>query len=274
MQAFWRRLRAAPRRSFVIILAVCIGIVGIPAAAPGASSLVRNATLSGQSSTYVPMAELAKRRDPRWPTRIGWQGCPTPIWPTKLQEGSPGNGRRVLVVGDSLVRESRTKLMTLLKQSGWTPTVRCWGGKRVDWVSDQISRAKKLDQLPNVVIVVVGTNDMRWMSRPQTKLRMRELVKQIGPQREILWVNTYSSGGDRFTRPKERWFNRQLRKVAREHANLTIVNWSGIARARGVRFEDGLHYRPKGRRIMAEVIADALNRTAGTGNSEVGAPGA
>jgi lysophospholipase L1-like esterase len=128
-------------------------------------------------------------------------------------------------------------------------------------VSDQISRAKKIDQLPRTVIVVVGTNDMRWISRPVTKARMRSLVKQIGPRRDILWVNTYSSGADRFTRPKERWFNRQLRKLARRHDNVTIVDWSAQARTRGVRFDDGLHYRPKGRRLMAEVISDALNRS-------------
>lgn len=261
-----------PRRLAVILLAACVGIVGIPASAPGASSIVRLVSTSAQSSTYTPMAELAKRRDPRWPTRIGWQGCPTPIWPTNLQTGSPGDGRRVLVVGDSLVRESRTKLMSLLRQSGWTPTVRCWGGKRLDWVSNQISRAKKLDQLPRTVVVVVGTNDMRWMSRPVTKVRMRQLVEQLGPRRTILWVNTYASGADHFTRPKERWFNRQLRKMARERDNMTIVNWSGIARARGVRFDDGLHYRPKGRRMMAEVIADALNRTAGAGDPVTGSP--
>jgi lysophospholipase L1-like esterase len=74
-------------------------------------------------------------------------------------------------------------------------------------------------------------------------------------------VNTYSSGADRFTRPKERWFNRQLRKLARRNDNVTIIDWSAQARTRGVRFDDGLHYRPKGRRIMAEVIADALNRS-------------
>ena len=33
----------------------------------------------------------------------------------------------------------------------------------------------------------------------------------------------------------------------------------------GVRFEDGLHYRPKGRRIMAEVIADTFHQTQGEG---------
>ncbi|CAB4948683.1 MAG: hypothetical protein F2840_07035 [Actinobacteria bacterium] len=265
MRAFWRRLRTAPRRLLVVILAVCIGVVGIPAAAPGASSLAGLAAATGQAPAAAPMAELAKRRDPRWPNRIGWQGCPVPIWPSNVAQGAPGNGRRVLVVGDSLVRESRTRLTNLLRASGWTPTVRCWGGKRLDWVSDQISRAKKIDQLPRTVIVVVGTNDMRWISRPVTKARMRSLVKQIGPQRNILWVNTYSSGADRFTRPKERWFNRQLGKLARRNDNLTIIDWSAQARTRGVRFDDGLHYRPKGRRIMAEVIADALNRSQGAG---------
>ena len=167
-------------------------------------------------------------------------------------------------MGDSLVRESRTRLMTLLRDSGWAPTVRCWGGRRLDWVSDQISRAKKIDQLPSTVIVVVGTNDMRWVSRPVTKARMRSLVEQIGSDREILWVNTYASGADRFTRPKERWFNRQLRRLARQHDNVTIVDWSSQARTRGVRFADGLHSRPKGRRLLAEVIADDLNRIQST----------
>ena len=257
-------MRAAPRRLVVVIVAVCLCVVGIPAAAPGASSLLRLTAASGQAPAAVPMAELAKRRDPRWPNRIGWQGCPAPIWPSNVAEGAPGNGRRVLVVGDSLVRESRTRLMTLLRNSGWTPTVRCWGGKRLDWVSDQISRAKKIDQLPSTVIVVVGTNDMRWVSRPVTKSRMRSLVQQIGPDREILWVNTYASGADRFTRPKERWFNRQLQQLARQHDNVKIVDWSAEARTRGVRFEDGLHYRPKGRRLLAEVIADDLNRAQNT----------
>ena len=264
MHGLLRRLRAAPRRLVVVVLVVSVGIVGIPVAATGTSLLVRLASTGAQSASYTPMAELAKRRDPRWPNRIGWQGCPAPIWPSNVAEGAPGNGRRVLVVGDSLVRESRTRLMTLLRHSGWTPTVRCWGGKRLDWVSGQISRATKIDQLPNTVIVVVGTNDMRWVSRPVTKARMRSLVEQIGSDREILWVNTFASGADRFTRPKERWFNRQLQRLARQHDNVTIVDWSAEARTRGVRFEDGLHYRPKGRRLLAEVIADDLDRIQST----------
>ena len=72
-------MRAAPRRLVVVIVAVCLCVVGIPAAAPGASSLLGLTASSGQAPAAAPMAELAKRRDPRGPNRIGWQGCPAPI---------------------------------------------------------------------------------------------------------------------------------------------------------------------------------------------------
>lgn len=204
------------------------------------------------------------RKDPAWSTEGDPRACSAPIWP-KTANGTPGpgQGRRVLVIGDSLTREAREPLTRKLRADGWTPTIRCFGGKRLDWAMSQVRRAKAIDQLPDVVVISIGTNDMRWIDRGRTKARMRELVELLGDERTILWVDTYASGGDRFTRDKERWFNRQVRRLATEYDNVHRVDWGDFARAEGVRFATALHYDAKGTRTWARRVADEVTRVVG-----------
>ena len=50
-------------------------------------------------------------------------------WPDSLNTTpGPGQGRRVLVIGDSLTRNGRKPLKRALREDGWTPTVRCFEG--------------------------------------------------------------------------------------------------------------------------------------------------
>ena len=206
------------------------------------------------------------RKDPAWTTMGDPRACSAPIWPrTPNATPGPGNGRRVLVIGDSLTRNGREPLTRKLRADGWTPTVRCFGGKRLDWAIAQARRAKDIDQLPGVVVIAVGTNDMRWIDRGRTKARMNQLIDILGPRRTVLWVDTYASGGDRFTRQKERWFNRQVRALAAENPNVHRIDWGDYARANGVRFADALHYTSAGTRQWATRVSDEVTRIAGQG---------
>lgn len=214
----------------------------------------------------IPAAHAAEK-DPRWPANPGWQGCSAPVWPQELtaqQLETVGQGRRVLVIGDSHIRNSASALKSRLRESGWTPTIRCWGGKRLDWASEQVSRAKRLDQLPNIVVIALGTNDMRWINRSTTRARMDGLIKQLGPQRTIAWVDTYANNSDRFTTSKQKWFNKQVRRLARQHPNVHAVKWGAAAKRNDVRFVDGLHFRSQDYRLMADVLTDQVDRLAGT----------
>lgn len=203
------------------------------------------------------------RKDPQWTTEGDPRACSGPIWPRKANTTSgPGEGRRVLVIGDSLTRNARTPLTKKLRKSGWTPTVRCFGGKRLDWAIAQAKRAKELDQLPSIVVIAIGTNDMRWIDRSTTRSRMRQLLDVLGDERTVLWVDTYASGGDRFTRSKEKWFNKQVRRLARSDDNLYRVVWGKYARKQGVEFADALHYTNAGERTWAKRVVQALNNRA------------
>lgn len=208
-------------------------------------------------------AEAGPRKDPQWSTEGDARACSGPIWPASLNTTpGPGQGRRVLVIGDSLTRNGRAPLKRKLRADGWTPTVRCFGGKRLDWAIAQAKRAKQLGQLPDTVVIAIGTNDMRWIDRRTTQARMKELMRVLGKKRTVLWVDTYASGGDRFTRSKEKWFNRQVKSLAQQRKNLHHVVWGNWARANDVRFADALHYTTSGTRTWAHRVADEVSRIA------------
>ncbi len=167
--------------------------------------------------------------DNSWPDNPPWDACPAPIWPGQPSEGTPGDGRRVLIIGDSLTRDSQESMTQFLVDSGWTPTFRCWGSRRLDWGLDQLKRAKELDQLPEHVIVALGTNDISWEQPATTESRVNTMLDRLGPNRQVLWVDldiAYSQ----FSMQRADWFNGMIRTVAKDRPNVMVVPWEKIAR--------------------------------------------
>lgn len=220
-------------------------------------SSLHRALVALLSVTLVVGLAPASHADRRWPKHVGWQGCPAPTWPDQKAAGL-AFGARILVIGDSLTRESRTQLTAKLRQDGWTPTIRCWGGKRMDWGIAQIRRAKKLGQLPDTVVMALGINDMRLIARSVTAQRVRTALDALGTDRTIYWVNMHFVGAGSPGLAKERWFNRLLRTEAAKRSNLRIVDWAQWARDRDIRPRDGLHYGHAGRVQRAEAIRQAV----------------
>lgn len=220
-------------------------------------SWLQRALVAVIAATLVIGLAPASNADARWPTYVGWQGCPAPKWPDQ-KAGGLANGARILVIGDSLTRESRTQLATKLRRDGWTPTIRCWGGKRMDWGIAQIQRAKKLGQLPDTVVMALGINDMRLIARSITAQRVRTALDVLGTERTIYWVNMHFAGAGSPGLAKERWFNRLLRAEAAKRPNLRVVDWAQWARDRDIRTRDGLHYGYAGRVQRAEAIRQAV----------------
>lgn len=204
----------------------------------------------------------AAERDPGWTTEGDPRACSAPVWPAKATVGAPGEGRRVLVIGDSLVREAKSDILRGLRDSGWTPTIRCFGGKRLDWALAQIDRARTIGQLPEVVVIVMGTNDMRWIDRATTRSRMQQVARELRG-RTVVWVDTYASGGDRFTKEKQRWINGQIRQLDRRYAHVHRVPWGALAEEQGVRFATALHYDRRGERAFARALVAGVDRAAG-----------
>jgi len=214
------------------------------------------------SGFSIPAHAAVPQSDPAWPRYIGWRGCPEPSYPKTLSRGLPADGARVLVIGDSLTREARPWTNRALRADGWTPTIRCWGGKRLDWGIAQVRRARALKQLPDTVVIALGTNDMSYIDQNTTRRRVNDILDLLGPERTVVWINTHFAGGLAPSRAREAWFNGLLRDQARQRDNLVVLDWAQYARARGIRTRDGVHYRADGSKARAEalraVLADVL----------------
>jgi lysophospholipase L1-like esterase len=167
----------------------------------------------------------------------------------------------VLIIGDSLTRESRVHTTRAMRASGWTPTFRCWGSKRLDWGIAQVRRAKELGQLPRYVIMALGTNDISWETPATTEARVRTLLRALGPNRQVLWVDLDVDHSS-FSRSRALWFNDMIRRVAASRDNLTVVPWRQIARAERAGRYDGIHYGSGGYRLRARTVAAALDAAA------------
>jgi lysophospholipase L1-like esterase len=148
-----------------------------------------------------------------------------------------------------------------LAESGWTPTFRCWGSKRLDWGLDQVKRAKQLNQLPEYVIVALGTNDISWEQPATTERRVNTMLDRLGPDRQVLWVDldiAYST----FSMTRADWFNKMIRQVAKDRPNLKVVPWEKIARQENTARFDGIHYGTSGYKLRARELTDALDKHA------------
>ena len=202
-------------------------------------------------------------KDPEWPSNIGWQGCPAPIWPKKLAEGAPGYGSRVLLVGDSLTRNSRIDLKEQLTASGWTPTFRCWGGQTVQWGLAQIKRAKELNQLPSRIVIGLGTNN-KYDSPESFTANVKKIMDEVGPNREVYWVNLWL---DVKKDPRMKVYtrlNKALNQLDEQFPNMQVIDWYTQLvdytkdHALATTY-DGIHYYAKGNKMRAVAITEALN---------------
>lgn len=203
--------------------------------------------------------------DPGWAAPDG-SGCPAPRWPTTLSEGAPANGERVLVIGDSRTRESRQALVAGLVASGWTPTVRCWGWKDIEWGIAQVRRARKLHQLPDWVVVALGINDMKDVGPAGLASRVDRMLDAIGPGHHVLWLEEFSDRSpSRYSDshmeypPVVAAFNRHLHAREGGRSGLTVIPWVSVVKAEGLRLFDGIHYDARGYRVRARTIVGGLN---------------
>lgn len=202
-------------------------------------------------------------KDPQWPSNIGWQGCPAPVWPKALAEGGPGYGSRVLLVGDSLTRNSRDDLKSELNANGWTPTFRCWGGETVQWGLTQIKRAKELGQLPSRIVIGLGTNN-KYDSPESFTANVEKIMEAVGPNRQVYWVNLWL---DVKKDPRMKVYtrlNKALAEVDAKYANMTVIDWYSTLNDYTKHHKlkttyDGIHYFAKGNQMRADAITAALN---------------
>lgn len=216
-------------------------------------------TWASVSLGFVGAPALAAQPDPRWRTEGDVRACRAPLSYGPVDTRGPGQGQKVLVIGDSVTRDSRPMLTKALKSAGWNPVIRCFGGKRIDWGMSQLRDQRDWEGIPKTVIIALGTNDMRWIDRSITKARINKILNQIGPKRNVLWVNLYGRNGDRFSKSKQIWFNKTIEKIASNRPNVRVLPWDRYAEAAKFPMSGPLHYSQKGLVLRTKLTVEYLN---------------
>lgn len=227
----------------------------VAAAAPSPSAAAITPSPSASTPTVDPTEFIV---DEQWPADERGDGCAAPTWPEPAEAA-----QRVLVIGDSLIRHSRPELEAQLFAAGWAPTVRCWGAKGTDWGVGQVERARELGQLPDTVVVSLGTNDVWWLGIPMD-VAVDQMMAALGSDRAVYWVNLWFDPASYDRLPDPVKVNKVLAAKAGEYPNLYVVDFAEAFRVAresgtGVGWTDGVHLNEAGRALRTELIVAALS---------------
>lgn len=211
------------------------------------------------SRTEAAKAQLAPTvgiKDPSWPVTSSPLACRAPEWAS----APPSEDfRRVLVVGDSLTQGSMPVLARMLSRKGWLPTVRCWAGKDVAWGLSQLRRARQIGQMPDHVVVALGTNDV--FAGRSLLSAARRVQRTVGLSAKVWWVNLHLDSSVPGV-PSSAAANAQLRRARTNWPTLRIVDFNRAMRSRArdprVYLTDGVHLSKRGYTLRSALIARAL----------------
>lgn len=163
-----------------------------------------------------------------------------------IDENNP-NLRDAACIGDSVMLGSAMAIRDVLPNCYIDAKVSRYVGAGLDVARQMDSMGK----LGHTVVIALGTNGpIDGQYEKQTKA----LLEYLGPDRRIFWVNVYC--------PATSWQdsnNRYIQKIAKEHPNVTIVDWYSVASTHPEWLSgDRIHPNPEGTKVYARLIHDAI----------------
>ncbi len=159
-------------------------------------------------------------------------------------------GSDVFAVGDSVMLASAVQLASALPGISIDAQV----SRQVSVGLSIVARRAAAGTLRPVVVFALGTNGTF------TSQQMRQLVRAVGPHRDLVLVNTYEA------RSWEVGVNRVIAAAARRYPNVVMANWfATIEHRTSLLWPDEVHPQPSGARLYARMVAAAVQaaRTAG-----------
>lgn len=298
---YWRRRVLA-----VAVVAVIAGLVGVGAvivmrsptpgsltatgsasASPSAAEPASTAPTPSPSSTTDDRKKKNKNKDkaePSWtpvPGAVSQDGdwadypwgsdgleCPPPA-ASPASGSSPDDPGVVVVLGDSLVRDSRDAIASSLAGYGMSAQFVCWGGKNLEWGLAQIETMRSLSLLPTCLVINLGTNDLKGTTAngladavPLTTVGERLQNILLGSA-DITHVFAVDIAADLSVAPSTMADVGDAPQVWQNAVSATgvgeVISWAAITQADpSLIGSDGIHDSGSGQQTRAQVIADAV----------------
>jgi peptidoglycan/LPS O-acetylase OafA/YrhL len=225
----------------IVFLVACYGIARPPvAAAP--SGLLRQVANGERVSSA---SQSARAGAPSSPAASGPAAAPRPS-PSHAacRSGPPRvSGGQVTAVGDSVMLAAASALEAAMPGAYIDAQV----GRQVQAGLSVVQTLAAEGGLRPIVVVGLGTNG------PISAGQIRELRGIIGPDRELVLVNTFGP------QPWEHESNTALDTAARYDKHTELADWDrAIAGHPALLWPDGIHPDPAGARLYARVVLAAI----------------
>ena len=202
-----------------------------------------------------------------------WPNCTAPASSPGIRL-NPRLAGLVVVVGDSLIRESRTKITSLLSDIGYVPVFVCAGGKGLPWGEEQLRIMASLKIEPRCLIVNLGTNDLKGtteqglqdaVSLKRTGKRLRSLITASSGIEHVAIVDIAANLAIAPSTLDDIGLAPALfKELVAEANNISLVRWAHQAnRHPDFIGSDGVHDTEAGEQRRAELIANAVDSQCG-----------
>ena len=244
-----RSANPGPRAASVALAAVALAVVGVgvygvarPPAADAPSGLLRQVA-EGQRISAASRATQPATPGPVVSETPASPASPAPSASCSSDPPPKVSGRQVTAVGDSVMVAAASALEAAM------PGI---------YIDAQVDRAMvnglaviqdlaASGLLRHYVVVGLGTNG------PITAAQIRELRRAIGPDRELVLVNTFGP------MPWESQVNGVLAAAARHEARVDLADWhQAIANRTWMLWPDEIHPRLPGAKVYARLVRAAV----------------
>ena len=236
----WRRRGSVPVAvAAVAVIAVVVAVFGIvrPPESATPAGLLRQVAEGQRISTASQSARTVKAEAHK----------PTAASSPAAAACRPGqqprvSGDQVTAVGDSIMVASAAALAAAMPGIYINAQI----GRQMQTGLAVIQDLAAAGTLRHIVVIGLGTNG------DITPEQIRQLRQLIGPDRDLVLVNTYGPMS------WEHEVNAELDAAARQGGNVELANWNqAIAADPSLLWPDGIHPQPPGAKLYARVVLAA-----------------
>jgi lysophospholipase L1-like esterase len=178
-----------------------------------------------------------------------------------LSPTGEADGRRVVMIGDSITVASIPLLETAANELGIDLTIDAEIGRRMTVGSQPAAGTQALEQInadasADLYVIALGTNDIgKYQTVDEYAAEIEEVLALVPDDAPVVWINAYLTGEP----DRSETFNAALLDVLGARGNATVGRWAAIAAEDGVLRSDGIHPSEEGVERFTDLVVDEIS---------------
>lgn len=170
----------------------------------------------------------------------------------------PVSGNRLLIVGDSLMNQSRAEVTAALAADGWDVQIQAQGGTTIVQWSERFPLLDYAEPA-DMIVIELGTNDCHSGDCPDLTPYIDKIMRYTSSAKEVLWLNTNEDSQKSPFIGNLSYVNNEIEDACARYPKLFLADMNSEFEGRAdLHSPDGIHWNDQGRKAFAEFIRSQL----------------